>query len=138
MVRDILQHQLPNGAICNFIGYDHIDNGRKKGKGKQCWEDVFPTPNWNAHAFLFLSRVVDPPNPNKARYVKSNIVANLRFVYFESKKISSIASCYPLRSAVLAFYVKHLRHGFVFPIFKVLLFVYKYSGLSILKRKMLS
>ena len=32
----LLQYQYPNGAIRNFVGYDHPDNGRRQGTGEVC------------------------------------------------------------------------------------------------------
>jgi hypothetical protein len=115
LTRRLLRFQYRHGAIRNFIGYDHPDNGRPLGRGKDVWEDVYPTPNWNAQAFRFLCRVLpvpEPPSRNGA-YLESRW--SRRYVYLETRRFSVVAGTWPLRGAVIAAFVKRLRHGLVVP-----------------------
>ena len=113
----LLQHQYPNGAIRNFVGYDHPDNGRPQGTGKLCWEDVYPTPNWNAQAFRFLCRVLPPPEPATPPRLRSFFLSSRRdgYFYFETSRISLISGTRPRKSTFLALYLKPLRYGLVIP-----------------------
>lgn len=58
--RALLRYQMRNGAIRNFIGYQSGEYG-SLAKRADTWEDVFPTPNWNAQAFQFISGVTSAP-----------------------------------------------------------------------------
>lgn len=111
----LLRFQYPHGAIRNFIGYDHPDNGRPRGRGKECWEDVYPTPNWNAQAFRFLCRVLPPPEPPVRRSSGLASGWSRRYVYVETRRFSVVAGTWPARSAVMAVFVKRLRYGLVVP-----------------------
>jgi hypothetical protein len=111
----LLRFQQPNGAIRNFVGYDHADNGRKRGTGIECWEDVFPTPNWNAQAFHFLSRVLPPPEPTVAPNSRRTLMWSRRYVYFESNRVSAVIGMRPASYGVIGLFVKRLRHGVVVP-----------------------
>jgi hypothetical protein len=111
----LLRFQHRHGGIRNFIGYDDPDNGRPRGRAVECWEDVYPTPNWNAHAFRLLCRVVRPPEPPIAPAVRRAHVLSRRFVYLETRTSSAVVGVWPPRSAVVAVYRKRLRHGFVVP-----------------------
>lgn len=110
----LLRYRHPNGAIRNFVGYDHPDNGRRRGKGAETWEDVYPTPGWNAQAFHFLSRVLPPPEATTARG-RRTLVKSRRFVYFESERVSAILGVRPWSRGIAALYVKRRRHGLVAP-----------------------
>lgn len=111
----LLLHQYPNGAIRNFIGYDHPDNGRGRGSGVPCWEDVYPTPNWNAQAFHFLCRVLPPPEPILRPHVQFTFTSSRRYVYAESNRISIVIGTWPPNQAIVAIFVKHLRFGLLVP-----------------------
>lgn len=111
----LLRFQYDHGAIRNFVGYDHPENGRRHGKGGDCWEDAVPTPNWNAQAFHFLCRVLPPPElPFRARG-RSVWIRSRRYVYVETRRFSGIVGFLPLGRAVLALFVKRLRYGLVIP-----------------------
>jgi len=115
----LLRHQYGNGAIRNFIGYDHPDNGGfRSGVGATCWEDAFPTPNWNAQAFHFLCRVLPPPDPpdqtNNTTPATVMSVSN-RYLYRETENLALIVGTWPPGTTVFAFYVKRLRYGFLVP-----------------------
>lgn len=135
MVNDILIHQLPNGGISNFIGYDHPDNGRIHGIGKVCWEDIVPTPNWNAHSFLFLSRVSNVPLSEVISSSGYNVILKKSFFYIENKYFSFIGCYRPLRSAGICGYVKKRPYGFYLSIFSIIYILYNYSGLRFLRRQ---
>jgi hypothetical protein len=115
LVKRILRFQYPHGPIRNFIGYDHRDNGRPRGKGHECWEDVYPTPNWNAQAFRFLCRVLPPPEPPRQGKASFHALRSRRYVYMETPRFSIVAAAWPLRSAVVAVFLKRLRYGIVIP-----------------------
>lgn len=108
----LLRFQSLSGAIRNFVGYDHRDNGRRRGRGVEGWEDVFATPNWNAQAFQFLCRVLPPPDPSARLRVRRRLARSRRYVYFESERVAAVAGVRPL---VAGLYVKRLRHGLVVP-----------------------
>ena len=137
MAHDIFMHQMPNGGISNFIGYDHPDNGRKHGKGDVCWEDIVPTPNWNAHSFLFLSRVCKLPLSNLIVSSIYNVILTKSFIYIEKKSLFFIGCYKPLRSAGISGYVKKIPYGFYLSIFSIIYILYKYSGLRFLRRRYL-
>jgi len=111
----LLNHQYPNGAIRNFIGYDHPDNGRRAGRGAECWEDIYPTPNWNAQAFQFLCRVLPPPEPPRNTRLRGAVVASRNYIYYERDAFSAIVGLRPLPRGVAAVYIKALRYGLVIP-----------------------
>jgi glycosyltransferase involved in cell wall biosynthesis/rhamnogalacturonyl hydrolase YesR len=114
----LLQHQYPNGAIRNFIGYDHPDNGRPQGTGEVCWEDVYPTPNWNAQAFRFLCRVLPPPEPAPPARLRSFYLLSFRdsYFHFETSNFSLISGARPDKNFLLALYLKRMRYGLVIPV----------------------
>ncbi|MGE0667117.1 MAG: hypothetical protein AB7O49_11230 [Sphingomonadales bacterium] len=114
MAGALLRHRLANGAIRNFLGYDHPDNGRRRGAGGRCWEDLLPTPNWNAQAFEFLCRVLPPPEPCDAAPGRAVAVSS-RAAYAEAGGVAAIAGWWPPVDAVLAVYVKGRSHGIVAP-----------------------
>jgi hypothetical protein len=115
LARRLLRFQYPHGAICSFVGYDHPDNGRPRGSGQPSWEDVYPTPGWNAQAFLFLSRVLPPPQP-PARATGRRVFAFAgRYAYLETRRISAVLGLRPLRYGVAAGFLKRLRYGAVVP-----------------------
>src|SRR3989304_1399694 len=102
-----------NGAIRNFIRYDHPDNGRRRGVGIDCWEDVYPTPNWNAQAFHFLCRGVPPPpahppppepplRPRRSR----TWMGSRRYLYVETGRWSAVVGAQPLGRGIMAVYLK--------------------------------
>jgi hypothetical protein len=111
----LLRYQYPNGAIRNFIGYDHPDNGRRRGRTIDCWEDVYPTPNWNAQAFHFLCRVLPPPEPPIPPKRNGTFVRSSRYIYVETSKCSVIVGIHPFSRGIIAVYVKRLRYGLVIP-----------------------
>lgn len=111
----LLLHQYSSGGIRNFIGYNHPDNRRWEGDGTECWEDIYPTPNWNAQAFHFLSRVLPPPEPPEPLAMPTVYKSSKRFFYFESGKVSCVAATWPTRRWSFALYVKYLRYGFYIP-----------------------
>jgi hypothetical protein len=111
----LFDHQHANGAIKNFIRYDHPDNGRRAGRGGECWEDIYPTPNWNAQAFHFLCRVVSPPEPPRNTRLSRAAVASRNYLYYERGACSAIVGLRPLARGVAAVYIKPLRYGLVIP-----------------------
>jgi hypothetical protein len=111
----LLRFQHPNGAIRNFIGYDHPDNGRRRGSGKDCWEDVYPTPNWNAQAFHFLCRVLPPPEPPVRPGGRRVWAWSRRYIYVDTRRLSAVVGMRPSRSGLAALFVKRLRYGVVVP-----------------------
>jgi len=111
----LLRYQYPNGAIRNFIGYDHPDNGRRRGRTIDCWEDVYPTPNWNAQAFHFLCRVLSPPEPPLWPKRGKACVWSRRYLHVESRRWSVVVGLEPIARGVIAVYLKRLRHGLVAP-----------------------
>lgn len=115
LAKGLLRFQYPHGPIRNFIGYDHPDNGRPRGKGQDCWEDVYPTPNWNAQAFRFLCRVLRPPEPPQLDSARFHAVWSRRYVYMETRRFSIVSAGWPPRSAVVAVFLKRLRYGIVIP-----------------------
>jgi len=115
LARRLLAFQYPHGPLRNFIGYDHPDNGRSRGSGTDCWEDVYPTPNWNAQAFHFLCRVLPPPEPPVSRSRRSERRWSRRYLYMETRRLSLVAAAWPPRSIVFAVLVKRLRYGIVLP-----------------------
>jgi hypothetical protein len=115
LARRLLRFQHRNGAIRNFVGYDHPDNGRRRGSGVECWEDVFPTPNWNAQAFSFLARVAPPPDPPVRPTPKRTVVATRRYVYLDTLAVSGVAGLSSSGDGVAALFVKRWRYGIVVP-----------------------
>lgn len=115
LARHLLRFQHQNGAIRNFVGYDHPDNGRRRGRGEECWEDVVPTPNWNAQAFEFLARVIEPPEPPIGRAGRSIRMRSRRYVYAETRDACLLVSLSPAEHAVAALLPKRRRLGFVLP-----------------------
>jgi hypothetical protein len=113
--RRLLRFQHCNGAIRNFVGYDHPDNGRRRGSGGECWEDVYPTPNWNAQAFSFLARVVPPPDPPAQATSKTTCMATRRYVYVETPALSGVAGLSSSGHGIAALFVKRWRYGIVVP-----------------------
>lgn len=111
----LLRYQYRNGAIRNFIGYDHPDNGRRRGVGIDCWEDVYPTSNWNAQAFHFLCRVLPPPEPPLRSRHSRAYVWSYRYLYMETGKCSAVVGVRPLGRGIIAVYLKRWRHGLVVP-----------------------
>jgi hypothetical protein len=111
----LLKHQYPNGAIKNFIGYDHPDNGRRAGSGAECWEDIYPTPNWNAQAFHFLCRVLPPPEPPQRTRRRRASIGARGYFYYEDRAFSAVVGLRPLPRGVAAVYIKALRYGLVIP-----------------------
>jgi len=111
----LLRYQHRNGAIRNFIGYDHPDNGRRRGVGIDCWEDAYPTPNWNAQAFHFLCRVLPPPEPPLRPRRSRTLVRSRRYLYVETGRCSAVVGAQPLGHGIMAVYLKRLRHGLVAP-----------------------
>lgn len=111
MAGALLRHQAANGALRNFMGYDHPDNGRWLGEGAPSWEDVFPTPNWNAQAFQFLCRVLPAPDLAEPARMRAVSRSSRRFLYVETRRFAVVASGSPLRRAVIAVYAKRARFG---------------------------
>lgn len=111
----LLRYQYRNGAIRNFIGYDHPDNGRRRGVGIDCWEDAYPTPSWNAQAFHFLCRVLRPPEPPLGRMRSHTLVRSRRYLYAENGWCSAVVGARPLGRSIMAVYLKRLRYGLVVP-----------------------
>jgi hypothetical protein len=111
----LLRFQAPSGAIRNFVGYDHRDNGRPRGSGLDVWEDVFPTPNWNAHAFHFLCRVLPPPDPSVRPKIRRRLARSRRYVCFESERVAAVVGIRPFTRGIAGLYVKRLRYGLVVP-----------------------
>jgi hypothetical protein len=115
LAKRLLRFQYRHGPIRNFIGYDHPDNGRPRGRQQDCWEDVYPTPNWNAQAFRFLCRVLPPPRRPAPEGGRFGGRRSRRYIYIETRRASMVAAAWPLRSAVLAVFVKRLRYAMVVP-----------------------
>lgn len=111
----LLRFQYPHGPIRNFIGYDHPDNRRSRGSGVECWEDAYPTPNWNAQAFHFLCRVLPPPEPPRRPKGRRGGAWSRRYIYMETPRISAVVGMWPPGRSMAAFYVKPLRYGLVIP-----------------------
>jgi hypothetical protein len=115
----LLRYQYPNGSIRNFIGYDHPDNGFRRGIGATCWEDIYPTPNWNAQTFHFLCRVLPPPAPpataSKVTAIQPVVSISKHYLYYETSRVSTVISVWPLTHTIFALYVKNLRYGIVIP-----------------------
>jgi hypothetical protein len=107
----ILAFAYPHGGIANFVGYDSPDNNRRRGRGRDCWEDVVPTPNWNAQAFYFLSRVSQAPQPEELPPARSAGGATRRYIWFESPRGLAIAGLGPARSVFAGLWVKRLPYG---------------------------
>jgi hypothetical protein len=107
----ILSHQHPHGGIANFLGYDDPDNQRPGARGLPCWEDVLPTPNWNAQSFYFLSRITQAPHPKALPAKSSAGGACRRYIWFESPRGLAVVGLSPLRSVFAGIYVKRLRLG---------------------------
>ncbi len=107
----ILRHQHPHGGIANFLGYDDPDNQRPGGTGRPCWEDVLPTPNWNAQSFHFLSRITQAPEPNALPAGGSAGGACRGYIWFESSRGLAVVGLAPLRSVFAGLYVKRMRLG---------------------------
>ena len=114
MAAAIVARQGPHGGIRNFIGYDHADNLRRTGRltPRAVWEDVVPTPNWNAQALLLLARVAAPPSgevrpagPRHARH------ATRRMLVLEGPRRLFVLGLWPPRSMTLALWRKTRRHG---------------------------
>lgn len=115
LARRLLRFQYRHGPIRNFIGYDHPDNGRPRGRRQDCWEDVYPTPNWNAQAFRFLCRVLPPPERPVRDDRSFGGGRSRRYIYMETRQVSMVAAAFPLRSAVLAVFLKRWRYALVVP-----------------------
>ena len=111
----LLRFQAPSGAIRNFVGYDHPDNGRRRGHGVDVWEDVLPTPNWNAQAFHFLCRVLPPPDPSLRPRIRRRVARSRRYVYFESERVAAVVGMRPFSRGIAGLYVKRSRYGLVVP-----------------------
>lgn len=111
----LLRHQYRNGAIRNFIGYDHRDNGRRRARGLECWEDVYPTPGWNAQAFHFLCRVLPPPEPRESPDARWAVAGSRRYVYFETRRLSAVLGLWPPARGLAGLFVKRWRYGLVLP-----------------------
>jgi hypothetical protein len=111
----LLRFQAPSGAIRNFVGYDHPDNGRRRGNSVDVWEDVFPTPNWNAQAFHFLCRVLPPPDPSVRPKIRRRVARSRRYVYFESERVAAVLGMRPFSRGIVGLYVKRSRYGLVVP-----------------------
>ncbi|MEX2032030.1 MAG: hypothetical protein WEA81_04100 [Dehalococcoidia bacterium] len=115
LARRLLRFQYRNGAIRNFVGYDHPDNGRRRGNGTESWEDVYPTPNWNAQAFHFLCRVLPPPNPPMSPARRHAHASSGRYLFLDTPSTSIVVGLRPLKTAVAVLVVKRLRHALVVP-----------------------
>lgn len=115
LARRLLRYQYPHGAIRNFIGYDHPDNGRPRGSGKDSWEDVYPTPNWNAQAFQFLCQILSPPESPRPASRRRVRAWTWRYGYAEGRRFSAIVGTWPPDRAIVALYVKRFRRGLVVP-----------------------
>ncbi len=115
LARRLLRFQQRNGAIRNFVAYDHPDNGRAGSAGAESWEDAVPTPNWNAQAFEFLARVVEPPEPPLEPVRRTNGVRCRRFIYAETRDLTFVVSVAPPLHAVAALLPKRRRFGLVLP-----------------------
>lgn len=115
LARRLLRFRLRHGAIRNFVGYDHPDNWRRGGSGRESWEDAVPTPNWNAHAFRFLCRVLPPPEPPGQAASPRVLALSRRYAYLEGRSISAVLGLRPCRHAVAAVFVKRLRYAVVVP-----------------------
>jgi hypothetical protein len=111
----LLRFQYRHGAIRNFIGYDHPENGRRRGKGRECWEDAYPTPSWNAQAFHFLCRVLPPPEPSLETLGENAWSWSRHYAYGETRSFSAIVGFRPLGRGVLALFIKRRRYGLVIP-----------------------
>jgi uncharacterized protein YyaL (SSP411 family) len=111
----LVRFQRANGSIRNFVGYDHVDNDRRRGDGAESWEDVFATPNWNAQAFEFLCRVLPVPEPHAARPLRRTFALSSRFAYVDSDRAAAVAAFRPPSRAFAAVYVKRRRYGAVLP-----------------------
>ena len=109
----LLPHQLPIGGFRGFVGYDHPDNARRRGSGKTCWEDVFPTTSWNAHAFHYLCRVAPPPQPPKGPSRLRVVLIEPRFAYVETRRLALVIGWIPFRSMFFGLFVKALRHAVI-------------------------
>ena len=121
MARVLTSFQLANGGISNFIKYNHPDNSRPFGNGKACWEDILPTPNWNAHAFLFLSRVIVPRMSTNDIKAMSVLKLSNRYLYFETRSILTVLSILPTIGNIFCLYIKKRKYGFAisFPFHKL-------------------
>jgi hypothetical protein len=113
--RRLLRFQHRHGGIRNFIGYDDPGNGRRRGRAVECWEDVYPTPNWNAQAFHFLCRVLPPPEPTLRPVDRGIAVWSRRYVYVETRRLSAVVGVRPASRGLVALFIKSLRYGFVIP-----------------------
>jgi hypothetical protein len=107
----ILAFAHPHGGIANFVGYDSRDNFRRRGTSRPCWEDALPTPNWNAQAFYFLSRISRAPDPDRLPPAESAGGATKRYIWFESPRGLALVGLAPARSLFAGLWVKQLPAG---------------------------
>lgn len=112
-------HQYSNGAVRNFIGYDHPDNNRERGIGRECWEDAVPTPNWNAWAFLFSARVGPTGNGDPSGEGRWRPDLGKRHFYFEGRHVLLVAGWSPFAHAFLGIYHKRHLHGLAISLNKI-------------------
>lgn len=114
LAQRLLRFQQAHGAIRNFVGYDHPDNGRPRGRAVESWEDVYATPNWNAQAFHFLCRVLPPPDFDLGATPRA-VLRSRRYVTFDSTRASAVVGLWPPSRVFAALYPKRRRHGLVVP-----------------------
>ena len=115
LARSLLAHQLKNGGIQNFMAYNHPDNSRTWASGHKVWEDVFPTPNWNAHAFSFLCTVLEPPTLPETLRPQINLEIHRSFVYFENRQMALVLAFWPPMWTLAALFVKKWKYALIVP-----------------------
>ncbi len=125
LIEPFLRNQHGNGAIINFIGYQSSNRDRLEEQPSAVWEDTYPTPSWNAQAFLFLSQVLPPPTLPAVAGRQHCHAVRASHVYWESASVSVVLGLWPPMNTVLAVYVKRWRYGFVLPGMWILVMSFK-------------
>jgi len=115
VVTTLSSYQYCNGAFPNYVCYDSPDNNRQPGTEKQCWEDIFPTPNWNAQAFNYLSRIAPLPQTSPPVQATSTYLFSSQFIYIETQSLCLICGFSTPAHSILALYIKGFRYGFIIP-----------------------
>ena len=103
-IEKILSHQLRCGGVSSFLKYNSKDNHRRKNRPDvRVWEEIAPGPPWNAHLFEYLTRIA---TKDIEKYTSTNKIAvsiNLRYFYFETKRLFFVCALFPLYSCACVF-----------------------------------
>lgn len=101
-IQKILEHQLSNGAVENFLHYNSASNNRMNANSNMItWEDVVPCLAWNAQLFRFLSINTENLDRKLLQFNTSITKVYRSFFYYENANFFYVMSWRPLRSVAL-------------------------------------